>query len=183
MVEFQRLNRSYAQVYSSIYEAGTTDLTDKRMNMAVFRLDGAGAPTREPLAFFSDFLLQNIREEEKEKYQFMESSDSNKIFSFGKDHVMFSLTGELIDTNTGTLSLGGDEYSGRSYKEFSTFVEDFANVGTCARNGQLAALSYANRVIYGGFANMSASFNAMEPHKVSVSCLFVVVRQDIAGVN
>ena len=168
-------SRNYHQIGTSIYD-------ESRKTMSVFQLDAAGGiptNTNGEDYRFDNLIVQNVQEMERERYQTLQSSDENKLYSLGQDHRIYSIAGVLGDTDLDIdIEQQGHVWDGRSYKEFVRFVEDKANIGVCAERRWIVALAYADRILYGAFVSISGEMDASTPHMATVTGQFYVAYQE-----
>lgn len=135
--------------------------------------------TTTPQLTYNDLIIQNIAEGSREKIQLLNSSDTSKIYLFGTDIQMVSISARLINTGIGTTvsdSKTKETYDGQGMHLWKEFYAQ-ARMSECAKNNKIVWLSYANRILKGALTQYTTTFSASQPHLVELSINMMVKSQ------
>lgn len=159
---------------------------NERASFVVYPIDRTGAiDLSRPVASYNQVLVQSVQEQDSERTQIALSSDAAKLYSFGRQHRFFNFQGTLLDTNmkgfleTNPISI----WTGRSYTEWASFYENFANLSTCAKNRYLVQLTYPSKRLFGAINQMSASTDAAQPNRYDLVFSFYVTHAEDVSVG
>lgn len=161
-------------------EAPQTLYEDSVSSFGVYMLDKRGGLNlSQPIITFSDILVQVVSENYRERVQITQSSWANKLYAFGQDHRIFSISMKMIDTNLSETVFGDEltdksQWDGNSRREWQQFYSQ-ASIDSCAQNGWLCAFNYHNRLLIGGLMQQSTSMSSEQPHTYDLTVNMYVI--------
>lgn len=122
---------------------------------------------------YTDFILTDIQAQFNEKVQVSEVfGDNEVVYYFGKQPVMFTLSGILIDDVNNNW--------------FHKFIETYTNVlrgSELARNGELVQINLPMLMLQGSISNLSISQNSANDVQIPFTMTVIVKKiQGIPGV-
>jgi hypothetical protein len=106
----------------------------------------------------TDFALQQVREQEAEKWQIIETFGDDILYFYGKKPTVYHFSGNLINTNDHQWK--NDFYN--NYKEIMRGTK-------CAENRTRMYMLYDDVIVEGYALDLSMSMNANEPKLVPFS--------------
>jgi len=151
-----------------------------RAAVRVFPLDATGALVlTNPVAEFDQLLIGRVEEPDRERVQYSQSFDGNKLYAYGNDHRVYAISAALLDTDLGTTIQppSGSEASaweGRGHRDWVQFFEQYASLWACARDRLLVQLTYGRRQVYGAFLESTPNLVASAPHRLDLLLSFYV---------
>lgn len=169
---------------------------DDRPSFVVYSLDVAGVvDLTRPRALFDQLVVNSVVEMERERVQYMMSSVDEKIYSFGREHRLFSISSNILDTQLTrpilpnprkgpgfatvfpTLETVG--WTGAGFRDWKRFYEHFARLSVCARKRFLVRFYYQGRNLFGAISQMTLDHNANTPHTFGVNLVMYVTWVDV----
>lgn len=164
---------------SDFHETLDAPHVDGTIQMTVYALSPSGSINIDaPIASYNGFIMQSVQEADNERTQIALSSDTPKLYAFGKQHRFFVYQGFIIDTYLDKprdldIFLGDAGYDGRGLTKLLSFI-DKARLHTCAKNRTIVELSYTNNIVYGAFTQCAVTHDAAAPHTYQVVLSFFV---------
>lgn len=115
---------------------------------------------------YTDFLLTDVQVQMNEKVQISEVfGDTEVVYYFGKQPVMFNLSGIVIDD--------------KSNNWFTKFLYMYSNIGRgseLARNGELIEIMLPNMVVMGSISGLTYSQNAQRDTDIQFNMQIIAKR-------
>ena len=146
----------------------------------VYALDATGALIlTNPVASFDQLLVSRADEPERDRIQYSQSFDGQKLYAYGSDHRTYAFSATLLDTVLTQpikppVGSQAKPWAGRGYRDWVAFFEQYANLWACAKNRHLVQFTYGRRQVYGAVVDMTPTLLASEPHRVDLLLSFYV---------
>jgi hypothetical protein len=134
---------------------------------------------------FTNFILTNVQEDRREKFQVFETFGDPALFFFDKKTPIYSFSGFLIDSEHQDETRAGHppDDKGSWAKDFRNMWETELRGTKLIENNKLAAISFNKTVIYGYPVNLSIQTDARQPFTAAFSFNMVVKKHKLDGVG
>ena len=151
--------------------------TDKRSKLQINKISSAGIPYPDPisdsngLVVLSDILITGISENSRERVHLTQSTGGEKLYSFGREHRLFSVSAIVIDSK---LSQPVGSWDGQGLRNWKNFYDNYAKLSACAKNGWLVVFNYHDRTIAGAITEYNLNSDCTTPNIHQLSFTFFV---------
>lgn len=133
------------------------------------------SPEPSLLIAYEKFILTEVRENRREKFQIFETFDLPSIFFFNERTKMYSFSGYLVDgehqERRGSKVTDAREWT----TQFKKLWDSKLRGTVLAKNGHIAILNFNNNLIYGYPVNLTLGNSANAPFIASFSFDMIVV--------
>lgn len=167
----QTVKNKYGTSSINLYE-------DKRSKLAIHLNTDSGYspnPINDDDAIFDDIIISGISESSRERVHLTQSSGGEKLYSFGREHRLFSVGATIIDTNlTNTVGSGPTSWDGRGLEKWKRFYEKYARLTACARDSRVVVFKYQDRTISGAITEYNLNADAKIPGMYQLVFVFYV---------
>jgi len=132
-------------------------------------------PINDDDAIFDDIIISGISESSRERVHLTQSSGGEKLYSFSREHRLFSVGATIIDTNlTNTVGSGPTSWDGRGLEKWKRFYEKYARLTACARDSRVVVFKYQDRTISGAITEYNLNADAKIPGMYQLVFVFYV---------
>lgn len=172
------LRDGYGDQAQELYE-------EERAVLRVYPLDATGALVlTQPVASFDQLIIARVDEPDRDRVQYSQSFDGHKLYAYGSDHRIYSVSAAVIDTELSApleapVGSAASAWAGRGHRDWVEFFETYASVWACAKARYLVQMTYGRRQVYGAIVDTTPSMMATAPHKFDVLFSFYVTHSQV----
>jgi hypothetical protein len=134
---------------------------------------------------FTNFILTNVQEDRREKFQIFETFGDPALFFFDKKTPVYSFSGFLIDSEHKDEVRPGTppDDKGSWANEFRQLWETEIRGTKLIESNKIAAVAFKRSLIYGYPINLSLQTDARQPFTAAFSFNMVVKKHKLEGVS
>lgn len=165
----------------STYGSSSVNLYDNKRSRISVHSMGVSSYAPDPVAddaVFDDVIIDGIQELSRERVHLTQSTAGEKIYAFGREHRLFSVSAILIDTY---LTRPIKNWDGRGLNKWKTFYEKYARLVSCARDARVVVFRYQDRIISGAVTEYTLNSDCNQPGIYQLTFVFYV--QSVATVT
>lgn len=171
-VEDAPVRRAYGDTAQTLYE-------DTRCRFVVRKLELSGIISNAAdmiVSSFGDLIVQSVTESTRERSQITASSDHNKLYAFGREQRIYTISAKLLDTDLKEPLTDSQhiDWDGKGLKAWKEFYEQ-ACISECARLRRITEFHYNDRSFFGGLMNQTVNIDSRQPHAVDLSLTMCVM--------